>query len=101
MVYRWRHRSESQTTIRQFLPAVSSGSFFRHSSGILPADRLNIFIQQSQQSQPAKPAKPAKPTSKAAKQSQQSQQAKPANPAKPHNIANKQSQLSHSTKPTS
>ena len=63
MVYRWRHRSESQTTIRQSLPAVSSGSFFRQSLPAffrqsLPADRLNIFIQQSQQSHTTKPTKP-------------------------------------------
>lgn len=72
MVYRWRHRSESQTTIRQSLPADFSGKLFRQT---LPADRLNIFIQQSQQSQPAKPF------SKANKATQQSQQ---TNPAKPH-----------------
>ena len=62
MVYRWRHRSESQTTIRQSLPA----------------DRLNIFIQQSQQ------AKPAKPHNKANQQSQQSRTAKPFNIAIKH-----------------
>ena len=67
MVYRWRHRSESQTTIRQSLPAVSSGSLPAVSS----ADRLNIFIQQSQQSQPANPAKPHN------KANQQSHTAKP------------------------
>ena len=48
-----------------------SGSLFRNS---LPADRLNIFIQQSQQSQQAKPANPAKPHSKASKAAQLSHQ---------------------------
>ena len=52
MVYRWRHRSESQTTIRQSLPA----------------DRLNIFIQQSQQAKPAKPHNKANQQSRTAAQ---------------------------------
>ena len=68
MVYRWRHRSESQTTIRQ----------------TLPADRLNIFIQHIHSTKPTKPtseaaqqSQPAKPFSKANKAIQLSRTTKP------------------------